>query len=157
MQTPENFFIDIHKNISEWELKNLVFPLQYGEKIFFYGDLWAGKSTFIRMLIRAYLDDSDMIIRSPTYTYYQKYWKNIYHFDLYRVENEEDLFLIGASDILENPENICLIEWPEILGNTVIPTKKISLTINKKDLRDIEIIDFLKDPHLVKAKSSNEL
>lgn len=108
------------------------------------------------MLIKEYFSDFDMIIRSPTYTYYQKYGKNIYHFDLYRIENPEDLLLIWASDILENPENICLIEWPEVLSDTIIPTKKISFTIEEGEKRNIEIIDFSRDPLPVNQKSSNE-
>lgn len=115
MQSLENFFIDIHQNISEANLEKLPLSLQEGDILFFYGDLGAGKSTLIRSLLRSYFSDKDLTVRSPTYTYYQKYGKNIYHFDLYRVENPEDLLLIGATDILENRENICLIEWPEIL------------------------------------------
>jgi tRNA A37 threonylcarbamoyladenosine biosynthesis protein TsaE len=39
----------------------------------------------------------------------------VYHFDLYRIEDPADLFLIGAEDIFADPTSICLIEWPEIL------------------------------------------
>lgn len=145
MQTLENFFIDIHKNISEGNLEKLPLSLQKGDILFFYGDLGAGKSTLIRSLLRSYFSDKDLIVRSPTYTYYQKYGKNIYHFDLYRVDNPEDLFLIGATDILENKENICLIEWPEILWETIMPNKKISITYADNGNRNIEIIHFSKD------------
>lgn len=140
MQTSDIFSLDIHKNISEMDMKNLYFPLQAGDRIFFSGDLGAGKSTFIRGLIRTHLTDPDIIVRSPTYTYYQRYGSNIYHFDLYRVESFEDIFLIGAQDILDDPTSICLIEWPEILGESVTPTRKISLTKEGDDHREIRIM-----------------
>jgi tRNA threonylcarbamoyladenosine biosynthesis protein TsaE len=70
----------------EKELDDIVFDLVPGDRIFFYGDLGTGKSTYIRYILRKYLDDPALIVRSPTYTYYQKYGSNIYHFDLYRLE-----------------------------------------------------------------------
>lgn len=68
---------------------------------------------------------------SPTYTYYQKYGDNLYHFDLYRATALEDVMRIGADEILEDPSTICLIEWPDILSDLVQPTKII--TINVRD------------------------
>jgi tRNA threonylcarbamoyladenosine biosynthesis protein TsaE len=73
--------------------------------------------------------DKQLPIVSPTYTYYQKYGNNIYHFDLYRAETLEDILRIGADDIFEDPHNICLIEWPEIIRNTVPPTKVVEISI----------------------------
>jgi tRNA A37 threonylcarbamoyladenosine biosynthesis protein TsaE len=46
----------------------------------------------------------------------------VYHFDLYRIEDPGDIFLIGADDIFADPSSICLIEWPEILRERVTPT-----------------------------------
>lgn len=64
---------------------------------------------------------------------------SVYHFDLYRLESLEDLFLIGAREILDDPNSICLIEWPEILGNEEKWTKKISIEIMENGSRKIEI------------------
>lgn len=128
MQESQHFFLDTYESVSEDEIPSLLFQLVPGDRIFFSGDLWSGKSTFIRALLRWHFHDEWLIVRSPTYTYYQKYGENIYHFDLYRIDTFEDIFLIGASDILDDPHTICLIEWPEILGTSVIPTKKISLS-----------------------------
>lgn len=129
---------------SEKLLDKIIFPLNIGDIIFFYGDLGAGKTTFIRALLRQYSEKNDLVVRSPTYTYYQKYFldtKNIYHFDLYRLENTENLALIGAEEILQNPQSISLIEWPEILGDTVSPTKIVKITQNPENSeRIIEII-----------------
>jgi tRNA A37 threonylcarbamoyladenosine biosynthesis protein TsaE len=57
----------------EKELDDIVFDLVPGDRIFFYGDLGAGKSTYIRHILRRYLSDPTLVVRSPTYTYYQRY------------------------------------------------------------------------------------
>jgi tRNA A37 threonylcarbamoyladenosine biosynthesis protein TsaE len=57
----------------EKELDDIVFDITDGDCIFFYGDLGAGKSTYIRHILRKYLNNPDLIVRSPTYTYYQQY------------------------------------------------------------------------------------
>lgn len=54
---------------------------------------------------------------------------NIYHFDLYRAETLADILRIGADDIFEDPRTICLIEWPEIILNTILPTKVVNISI----------------------------
>lgn len=78
-------------------------------------------------------------MRSPTYTYYQKYGSDIYHFDLYRVESLDDIFLIGAMDIFENPSTICLIEWPDRLNDSIKATKKISISHTTEGMRSYRI------------------
>lgn len=85
-----------------------------GERIFLRGDLWAGKTTLSKHIISTLLG-SKIAVKSPTYTYYNKYNENIYHFDLYRLHSYSDFVNIGGEEILDNPENICLIEWPEII------------------------------------------
>lgn len=129
MQTSHAFLLDTYNIISEDDINNHIFSLIEWERIFFYGDLGAGKSTFIRHLLRSHFHDENLIVRSPTYTYYQKYGKNVYHFDLYRVESFDDLYLLWVIEILEDQNSICLIEWPEILWDFIQPTKKISLEI----------------------------
>ena len=139
MQESRDFLLDTHIAISEEQISSLLFPLNPWERVYFTWDLWSGKSSFIRALLRKYFSQEDLIVRSPTYTYYQKYGENIYHFDLYRIESYEDLFLIGALDILENPQSICLIEWPEILGDTFHPTIKVSISLSPDWGRDYRI------------------
>lgn len=79
----------------EKELDDIVFDLTAGDRIFFSGDLGAGKSTMIRHILRRYMEDPTLIVRSPTYTYYQKYGSNIYHCDLYRLEDYSTFVSIG--------------------------------------------------------------
>ncbi len=61
------------------------------------------------------MKNPELAVTSPTYTYYQKYGDNLYHFDLYRINTPEDIIRIGADEILDNPHTICIIEWPEKL------------------------------------------
>lgn len=103
------------------------------------GDLGAGKTEFSRAFINS-LSAEKQVVTSPTYNIVQIYdiennidAKKIYHFDLYRLENEEELHEIGFEEALET--NICLIEWPEIAQNTLKKYEKE--VINLK----IEILD----------------
>jgi len=95
------------------------------------GQLGAGKTTFAQALIRRFLKNTGAIVTSPTYTYYQGYPNNLYHFDLYRVEHPDDLIRIGAEEIFDNPESICIIEWPEKSYDKIKPTKIIKLLETK--------------------------
>lgn len=121
-------------------LSDFLFDLVPGDRIFLIGNLGAGKTTFAQALIRKFLKNPEASITSPTYTYYQSYPDNLYHFDLYRVEHADDIIRIGAEEIFDNPESICIIEWPEILGESVSPTKVIKLTENEL-WREISITD----------------
>lgn len=135
----KKFFISNEKS-----LDNIVFPLVKWDRIFFYGDLGAGKTTFIRALLRRHFSDENIIVRSPTYTYYQEYFREnaekVFHFDLYRLDDLENFYLIGGQEILENPDSIVLIEWPEILGEHTKPTKIVKIHYNaEKNEREIVV------------------
>lgn len=133
-------------NDEKW-LDDIPLSLIPWDRIFFHGDLGAGKTTYIRKLIHKYFHDSSLIIRSPTYTYYQEYRKEwmapVYHFDLYRIESREVFFSIGGIEILEQKDAIVLIEWPEILSDLTQPTKEITLIKWESETeRIIEICTF---------------
>jgi tRNA threonylcarbamoyladenosine biosynthesis protein TsaE len=109
-------------------IDSILFDLMPGDRIFLRGELGAGKTTLTQKLIQRYLKDTIMV-SSPTYTYYQKYGDNVYHFDLYRAQDEYDLMRIGADEILDDPDTICIIEWPERLWSACMPTKIIDITL----------------------------
>lgn len=119
-------------------LPDFLFDLNPGDRIFLIGNLGAGKTTFAQALIRKFLKNPEASITSPTYTYYQTYPNNLYHFDLYRVEHPDDIIRIGAEEIFDNPESICIIEWPEILRESVTPTHIIRLS-ETEEWREISI------------------
>ena len=92
------------------------------------GDLGAGKTAFSRAFIRHLLSDADMVVPSPTYNLVQTYHNDrIWHFDLYRLDNPEQLYDIGWEDALI--ANYCLIEWPERLGG-LKPKNTVDITID---------------------------
>jgi tRNA threonylcarbamoyladenosine biosynthesis protein TsaE len=125
----------------EFDLKKIIFQLTPGDRIFFYGDLGVWKSTFIRYLLREYMKDNTLLVRSPTYTYYQKY-NQAYHFDLYRLEDYLTWISIGGEEIQQSLDAILLIEWPGILENRVTPTKIISIEIIDTGDRKVTISSF---------------
>ncbi len=122
------------------EIQNIELNLEPWDIIFLHWDLASGKTTLSKHIIGNILWVSNEVI-SPTYTYYNKYGENIYHFDLYRLSHYDEFFAIGWEEILENSNNISLIEWPEIIGTYFSPTIEIFLRkTQKENEREIEII-----------------
>ena len=81
--------------------------------IFLHGELGAGKTTLVRGVLRA-LGHSGPV-KSPTYTLLEPYRLNgqdAFHFDLYRVQDPEELSFVGFDEIIDGP-GMKLIEWPE--------------------------------------------
>lgn len=89
--------------------------------VLLHGDLGAGKTTLVRGLLRGL--GYQGAVRSPTYTLIEPYAFNdwtLYHLDLYRLGDPEELDYLGLRDLLSE-RGLVLIEWPERAGSLLPP------------------------------------
>ena len=97
--------------------------------ITFHGNMGAGKTTFIKALASR-LGVSEMT-SSPTFSLVNEYetedGRTLYHFDLYRINTEEEAYDMGIDEYFYSG-NLCLIEWPEKTPN-LIPLDHTSITL----------------------------
>ncbi|MDG5491642.1 tRNA (adenosine(37)-N6)-threonylcarbamoyltransferase complex ATPase subunit type 1 TsaE [Psychroserpens sp. SPM9] len=85
--------------------------------ILFYGDIGAGKTTLIKSLVKLLGSSED--VSSPTFSIVNEYMlddSSIYHFDLYRIKDEEEALNFGIEDYLYT-SNWVFIEWPDHAKN----------------------------------------
>jgi tRNA threonylcarbamoyladenosine biosynthesis protein TsaE len=106
------------KQTEELALKFLN-KLKPGNKVFLYGEMGVGKTTFVRYLINGFQKKHKLIlteVTSPTFNLLSEYSINnltIKHYDLYRLKNEREIDSLGLFE--EEPDSIILVEWPEIV------------------------------------------
>ena len=126
---------------------------QNGSLIFLSGDLGAGKTTLVRGLLRRFGYQGN--VKSPTYTIVETYDisnRRIYHLDLYRLHDPEELEYLGVREF-SGDKVICLIEWPE-QGAEVMLTPDLvvqigyegkgrRVKIQKKTSVGVEMVDLL--------------
>lgn len=121
------------RNEAETEAFARVFARSLGpqDAVCLRGGLGAGKTLFCRALIRELCGDDHLEVPSPTFTLVQHYEaadsQPIWHFDLYRIEDPEEVYEAGWEEALG--QAIILVEWPERLGG-LIPRQRIEVTLS---------------------------
>ncbi len=104
--------------IEEWQsIADEIFPKLQHKILLLKGNLGAGKTTFTQFLIKKF--KSEDVVTSPTYSIVNEYHTpegKIFHFDLYRLKNSEEVYDIGIDEYLDQAQ-FCIIEWPEIFQN----------------------------------------
>ncbi|MCI8291005.1 MAG: tRNA (adenosine(37)-N6)-threonylcarbamoyltransferase complex ATPase subunit type 1 TsaE [Clostridia bacterium] len=117
--------------------------LKKGDVVVLTGDLGSGKTKFTEGVLQYFGLENE--ISSPTFTIVNEYVKNdvsIYHFDVYRLEDEDEFYAIGGDEYFY--KGICLIEWGEMIKN-VLPKNYIHITFSRNlDEEDKRIINIEK-------------
>lgn len=107
----------------------LASKLNKSDIVILTGDLGAGKTKFTEGFLSYYGLEKE--ISSPTFTIVNEYLKNdinIYHFDIYRLEDLDEFYAIGGDEYFE--KGISLIEWGEMIEE-ILPSNYIKITIEK--------------------------
>ena len=103
------------KKIEDWQkVVDEILPQLQHKILLLKGNLGAGKTTFTQFLLKK-LGSNDEV-SSPTYAIVNEYHSpkgKIFHFDLYRMKNIDEVYDIGMEEYLDNAF-LCIIEWPEI-------------------------------------------
>ena len=110
--------------------------LKPGSVVFLEGNLGAGKTTLVRGLLRGLGYPGN--VKSPSFTLIESYslpQAQVYHFDLYRLIDPEELEFLGYRDYF-SPHSICLIEWPQhAQGRLPQPTLTLKFEIKEESRR----------------------
>lgn len=94
-----------------------------------FGDLGVGKTAFVRGVASVLAPNAR--VKSPTFTVVNEYHGGkipLYHFDVYRIEDEDDLYSVGFYDYLQ--KGICIVEWSENIVDS-IPTGAYRIKIER--------------------------
>ena len=118
--------------------KKFASKLNKGDVLVLSGDLGSGKTKFTEGFLSYFgLEDE---ISSPTFTIVNEYHQsniNIYHFDVYRLEDSSEFYAIGGEEYFE--KGICIIEWGELIEDA-LPKKYIKINFSRNSENENERI-----------------
>ncbi|MNU35987.1 tRNA threonylcarbamoyladenosine biosynthesis protein TsaE [compost metagenome] len=119
------------EKIEDWQkvVDSILPELKYNI-LLLKGNLGAGKTTFTQFLLKNLGSEDE--VNSPTYSIVNEYNSpkgKIYHFDLYRLKNIEEVYDIGIEEYLDNAF-LCIIEWPEVYEDELYGLNYHSMSIN---------------------------
>jgi len=132
--------ITIHNEEEIDKLVNAYLKMSEGIKLaFLYGDLGAGKTTFVKRLVSR-LESTDHA-SSPTYSLVNEYLigtEKLYHIDLYRLHDTAEALDMGIEEYIYSG-NHCLVEWPQIIESLADEYIKIEIVALADQSRDVQI------------------
>jgi tRNA threonylcarbamoyladenosine biosynthesis protein TsaE len=118
------------------DIVKVISPKNNARVIGLYGDLGAGKTAFAQSLAE-HLGVKNKVV-SPTFVIMKKYdiagkaFEKLIHIDAYRLEKWEELAKLGWADIISDPKNLVLIEWPEKVAD-IMPDGHFKIKIKHLD------------------------
>jgi len=127
------------------------FPQNRALVVALWGDLGSGKTTFTQGIAKAL--GVKKRVASPTFVLMHKFkisskkfqvssfkFQNLYHFDCYRLNKPEEILELGWGEILDNPKNIVIVEWPEKIKKFLPKeTHFLKFKFIKENQREIKI------------------
>ncbi len=125
-------FNKVNQNELRSAAKKIISFLGDEKVVLFYGEMGAGKTTFIKEICKE-LGVSESVT-SPTYSIVNQYIGvdiEVYHFDFYRLKNPYEALDIGLEEYLSSG-NYCFIEWPEKIAN-LLPDNYVEINISIED------------------------
>lgn len=130
-----NYNIENINDVAKRLINNLT-----SKTLLIYGNMGVGKTTMVKAIAKLLGSYDD--VSSPTFSIVNEYEANnikIYHFDLYRIKEVEELYNLGIEDYLFS-DNWSIIEWPEKIENMVpIHFDRIDLELNSDNSRTLKL------------------
>ena len=114
--------------------------LRPGDLLLLNGGLGAGKTAFVRGLVRGLQGDENEV-SSPTFALMNRYEARlpVFHFDLYRLSSEEEVLDLGFDEIFFGGEGVCAVEWCEVAGPLFDGVPAVHVTL-RGDLEERTIL-----------------
>ncbi len=123
----ENVFVTESAEETAAVASSLARKLKKGDTLALYGEMGAGKTAFVRGLVQALIPDKIRLVHSPTFAIVNEYAGeefSIYHFDFYRIKDEDDLYSVAFFEYFDK-NGIIITEWSELFDDLLPEDKKI--------------------------------